>query len=80
MSKNLIKKCICADEKIVHEFHLEALDLEMNKGLKVSVNVFSLNETSLCEKLNKKITKRIRFRDVEVKTVIVEVKLHYFNS
>ena len=80
MSKNLVKKCICADEKIVHEFHLEALDLDMNKGLKVSVNVFSLNETSRCTKLNKKITKRIRFRDVEVKTVLVEVNLKHFIS
>lgn len=66
------KACICPDEKITREFHLEALAANMNKGLRVAVKLSSIDEPLLCEADNKAIDRVLRFRDVESKYVIVE--------
>ena len=66
------KACICPDEKITKEFHLEALAAKINKGLRVAAKLSSIDEPELCEAENKAIDRVIRFRDVESKHVIVE--------
>merc|ERR1712127_1116650 len=56
------KYCICPDEKLTHEFKLEALKTEMENGLRVGVRVSSINETNICEENS--IKKFFRFRDI----------------
>jgi hypothetical protein len=74
MKKNSsVKKCVCGDEKVTHEFNLQATAFEINKPFKISASAFTLfNETIVCTKQNKKVTKKIRFKDIEVKDLIVE--------
>ena len=36
--KNAVK-CVCSDEKVTHEFFLQAFDFDVEKGFKISVKV-----------------------------------------
>ena len=66
------KYCVCPGDKITHQFQLEAEATEMVNGLKVGVDVRSINETELCESEGKQVKKIFRFRDIESKYILVE--------
>ncbi len=72
--------CICADEKVTHEFSLEAGEIEMSSGLRVAASVTSVvngakggaTGVDICQREGRSVVKAFRFRDVEAKFVIVE--------
>ncbi|CAF0775839.1 unnamed protein product [Brachionus calyciflorus] len=63
--------CVCPDEEKTHQFNLKALDFSNDKEFKIYVKIKSLNDPNdVCDA--GKVTKRIRFYDSEIKTLVVE--------
>ncbi|RNA09103.1 alpha-2-macroglobulin 1 [Brachionus plicatilis] len=65
--------CICPNDEKTQRFNLKATEFDTENGFKIYAKVKSLvGQTDICNSETEKVTKRMRFFDSEIRSILVE--------